>query len=148
MSRVTITALAVLTLALSTGCSTTTTRSPEAAPAVDPGAPAPSAAPEPVQPPEPEEPPVNTVKWTTASEVDNYGFDIYRSLSEDGPFERINDELIAGAGTTDEPQSYVFVDDTIDPAKGYWYYIESISIDGVRERFSPITYVKPKRPQG
>ena len=27
----------------------------------------------------------NTVRWTTASEVDNYGFDVYRSTAEDGP---------------------------------------------------------------
>ena len=88
----------------------------------------------------------NTLRWTTASEVDNFGFDIYRSLAEEGPFDRLTAELIPGAGTVDEPQSYVFVDDTIDPTKGYYYYIESISIDGIREKFSPVTYVKPKKP--
>ena len=87
---------------------------------------------------------VNTIRWTTASEVENFGFDVYRSTSEDGPFERITAEPIAGAGTTDEPQSYVFVDDTIDPSQGYYYYLESISMQGVRERFSPINYSPPK----
>jgi hypothetical protein len=88
----------------------------------------------------------NTLRWTTASEVDNFGFDIYRSLAEEGPFDRLTAEPIAGAGTVDEPQSYVFVDDTIDPTQGYYYYIESISIDGIREKFSPVTFVKPKKP--
>ena len=92
----------------------------------------------------PEKPLVNTLRWTTASEVENFGFDIYRSTSEDGPFDRITAEPIAGAGTTDEPQSYVYVDDTIDPTKGHHYYIESISMEGVRERFSPIQYAPPK----
>ena len=93
----------------------------------------------------PEKPLVNTIRWTTASEVENFGFDVYRSTSEDGPFERITPEPIPGAGTTDEPQPYVFVDDTIDPTTGYYYYLESISMQGVRERFSPINYSPPKR---
>ena len=50
-----------------------------------------------------DEPVVNTLKWTTASEVDNFGFDIFRGSSEDGPFERVNETPIAGAGTVDEP---------------------------------------------
>ena len=87
---------------------------------------------------------VNTIRWTTASEVENFGFDVYRSTSEDGPFERITPDPIPGAGTTDEPQSYVYVDDTIDPTVGYYYYLESISMQGVRERFSPINYSPPK----
>ncbi len=93
----------------------------------------------------PEEPLVNTIRWTTASEVENFGFDVYRSTSEDGPFERITAEPIPGAGTTDEPQRYVYVDDTIDPTVGYYYYLESISMQGVRERFSPINYSPPKQ---
>jgi hypothetical protein len=88
----------------------------------------------------------NTLRWKTASEVDNFGFDIYRTTDEEGPFERITREPVPGAGTTDEPQSYVFVDDTIDPNRGYHYYIESISMAGVRERFSPVVFIGPKRP--
>jgi fibronectin type 3 domain-containing protein len=80
----------------------------------------------------------NTLKWTTASEVDNFGFDVYRSTTEDGPFERMTEEPLAGAGTIDEPQDYVFEDATIEPGVDYYYYIESISLSGVRERFSPV----------
>lgn len=106
-----------------------------------PAEPAPAAE----APPEPEEY-KNTLRWSTASEVDNFGFDIYRGTSEDGPFERITEGPIPGAGTTDEPQSYVYVDDTIDPTQGYFYYIESISVDSVRERFSPVISIGPKKP--
>ena len=96
--------------------------------------------------PDPEDPPVNTLKWTTASEVENFGFDIYRSETEDGDFDRITPEPIAGAGTTDEPQNYVFVDAEIDPSRDYYYYIESISLGGVREVFSPVIRSPAKRP--
>ena len=122
--------IAVAVLGMVAGCATTDGDQGEAVPA-----------------PADEKPPVNTLKWTTASEVDNFGFDIYRSLEKDGPFERITAEPMPGAGTTDEPQKYVFVDEEIDPAKDYFYYIESISLGGIREKFSPVIRSPAKRPQ-
>lgn len=88
----------------------------------------------------------NTIKWSTASEVDNFGFDVYRSESKEGPFVRINEQVIEGAGTTDEPRYYEFVDATIDPRKTYFYYVESISMSGTREQFTPIGKASPKVP--
>lgn len=85
-----------------------------------------------------EDAPKNSLKWTTASEVENFGFDIFRSGSEDGQFEKMTERPLAGAGTTDEPQSYVWEDFDIEKGRDYFYYIESISMSGVRERFSPI----------
>ena len=85
-----------------------------------------------------EEAPKNSLKWTTASEVENFGFDIFRSENKEGPFEKRTDDPLPGAGTTDEPQSYLWEDFDIEKGKDYYYYIESISMAGVRERFSPI----------
>jgi len=85
-----------------------------------------------------DEAPKNTLKWTTASEVDNFGFDIFRSDSEDGPFEKMTHDPLPGAGTTDEPQAYLWEDFDINKGQDYYYYVESISMAGVRERFSPI----------
>ena len=87
----------------------------------------------------------NTIRWTTASEVDNFGYDVYRAKKEEGPFECINETPIEGAGTSDVPQSYVYVDDTIDPDQEYFYYVESISMSGERARFTPVYRVPPKR---
>lgn len=86
-----------------------------------------------------------TLKWTTASEVDNFGYDVYRGASEDGPFERRTEDPVLGAGTTDEPTSYRYVDDGLVPGRDYYYYVESISIHGERERFTPIIRVTAKR---
>lgn len=80
----------------------------------------------------------NTLRWATASEIDNFGFDVYRADSEDGPFERLTDRPIEGAGTADVPTDYAYVDETIVRGRDYFYYVESISMDGQRSRFTPI----------
>jgi hypothetical protein len=87
---------------------------------------------------------INTIKWKTATEVDSYGYDVYRGDSEGGPFVKLTDAPLPGAGTVDTPQSYVFVDDTIAPDTVYYYYVESISMDGVREKLTPVFASKPK----
>ena len=87
----------------------------------------------------------NTPKWTTASESDNFGYEVYRGDSEDGPFVKLTKSPILGAGTTDETHQYKFVDDTIDPCKDYWYYVESISTQGNREKFTPVFKAPAKR---
>lgn len=86
----------------------------------------------------------NTLRWSTASEVDNFGFNVYRGDSEDGPFVRLTEDPIPGAGTTDAPSRYSYADDTIDPRKAYWYYVESLSMGGEIERFTPVFRAKPK----
>ena len=86
----------------------------------------------------------NTLRWSTASEVDNFGFDVYRATSPDGPFTRLTELPIEGAGTSDEENHYSFVDETNDPRVTYYYYVESISMSGERERFTPVAKVEAK----
>lgn len=91
---------------------------------------------------------VNTAHWTTASEQENFGYDVYRGESEHGPFVRLTHQPILGNGTTHETHTYRFVDDQIDPCKDYWYYVESIATDGTRERFTPVFKAPAKRHPG
>lgn len=86
----------------------------------------------------------NVIRWSTASEVDNFGYDVFRGPTEEGPFERVNDSPIAGHGTTDVPQNYEFRDTSIAPNTAYFYYVESISLQGDRERFTPVFQSRPK----
>jgi len=112
-----------------------------------PASPSPAAAASPAPSGSPSPAPLaNTLKWSTASEVENFGYDIYRSDKEDGPFVRINTKPIPGAGTLDEPRYYQYVDSDIDPTRGYFYYVESISLKGVREKFTPVIKAAAKRP--
>ncbi|MCB1576686.1 MAG: hypothetical protein KDI81_04890, partial [Xanthomonadales bacterium] len=87
----------------------------------------------------------NTPKWSLASEQDNFGFDVYRGESENGEFVKLNKDPILGAGTTDETQKYQYRDDSIDPCKDYWYYVESISTSGVHEKMTPTFKAPAKR---
>lgn len=87
----------------------------------------------------------NTPQWTTASEAENFGYDVFRGESEQGPFIKLTKTPILGAGTTDETHRYQFADDSIDPCRDYWYYVESISTQGEREKFTPVFKAPAKR---
>lgn len=78
-----------------------------------------------------------TLKWTTASEVDNYGYFVWRSDSEEGTYTQMNKRAIPGAGNSDTPTNYVWEDRDVELNRVYWYYLESVSVQGVREKFSP-----------
>lgn len=88
----------------------------------------------------------NRIKWATASELNNFGFDVFRGDAKDGSFEKINARTIAGAGSSDTPHRYEFVDDSIETGMVYWYYVESISMSGQREKFTPTFQSKAKFP--
>ncbi len=79
-----------------------------------------------------------TLRWRTASEVDNYGFFVTRAEKEDGPFTTLNARILPGAGNSDVPRSYVYEDFAVEPGRTYWYAVDSVSTKGERERFSPV----------
>lgn len=92
----------------------------------------------------PEQRIANTARWTTASEQNNFGFDVYRGDSEKGEFTKLTKEPILGAGTSDETHKYEYRDDAIDPCKEYWYYVEGITTSGAHEKFTPTFRAPPK----
>ena len=86
----------------------------------------------------------DTARWTTASEQNNFGFDVYRGDTEKGEFKKLTGTPILGAGTSDETHKYEYRDDTIDPCKEYWYYVEGITTSGSHEKFTPTFRAPPK----
>ena len=72
------------------------------------------------------------INWTTESELDNAGFNIYRSPSRTKDFQRINPKLIQGAGTTGERTQYQFIDKTAKPNAAYYYRLEDMDLAGRR----------------
>ena len=73
------------------------------------------------------------IRWITESETDNAGFNILRSHRKDGEYKQINSELIQGAGTTGERNTYRWVDPTAKAGVMYYYQIEDVSFAGERE---------------
>lgn len=85
------------------------------------------------------------LQWTTLSETNNSGWNIYRSLNEDFSVSMlINPELINGAGTSTEETTYEFLDETeIIADTTYWYWLESVEATGNTEIFEPIVLQIP-----
>ena len=78
------------------------------------------------------------INWTTESEVDNAGFNILRSETKTGEFKVINAQLIPGAGTTAERNTYTWTDTTAKPNVVYYYQIEDVSLDGERQTLATV----------
>jgi len=65
--------------------------------------------------------------WTTASETDNLGFNLYRSDSPDGVRVRINESLILAANEL-HGATYTFIDEEVED--GTWFYwLEDIELN-------------------
>lgn len=69
-------------------------------------------------------------EWTTASESNNLGFDIYRKDIGSDAWERLTDDLIAGQGNSSSEADYSFVDYDVTSGKQYTYKLESVSFSG------------------
>ncbi|MBN1997388.1 T9SS type A sorting domain-containing protein, partial [candidate division KSB1 bacterium] len=70
-----------------------------------------------------------TLNWTTESEINNAGFNIFRSEKENTGFEKINSALIPGTGNATTGRSYQYIDRPAD-SKTYYYKLQSVSLNG------------------
>lgn len=87
--------------------------------------------------------------WTTQSETNNSGWNVYRGESADasinGSAIQINSELITGAGTTTLPTDYVFEDEYETIAGNeYWYFLESMDYSGETFIHGSVSLVIPE----
>jgi hypothetical protein len=72
------------------------------------------------------------IAWKTASETNNYGFEVYRKRGEISEWAKIG--FVQGHGTTLAPQSYLYVDQSL-PFGKYRYRIKQLDLDGETEAF-------------
>jgi hypothetical protein len=79
------------------------------------------------------------LSWTTQSESNNLGWNVYRSKTENvEDYEQINEEMIEGAGTTTEQTDYTYADQNETIANNsYWYWIESVDQGGATTLHGP-----------
>jgi hypothetical protein len=79
-----------------------------------------------------------TISWRTESELDIIGFNLYRSDSPDGPFEKINSELIPPAADPFIGGDHSYVDANVTRGQTYYYQLESVDRHGNTTRTDPI----------
>jgi len=78
------------------------------------------------------------MSWTTATEINTAGFNIYRSERAEGPYTRINPQLIPAKNDLIAGGTYTYVDDKTQASQTYYYQLEDIELNGKSARHTPI----------
>jgi hypothetical protein len=82
------------------------------------------------------------LRWTTLSELNNYGFYVERRAPSEQGFTTVPNSFVAGHGTTVVPQYYMFADTL--PHSGTWFYrLKQIDLDGTVHYSDPIRIDMP-----
>jgi len=81
------------------------------------------------------------VEWTTESEVNHAGFNLYRSENPEGPYIKLNDTLIPASPDPIAGGSYVYTDTTVAAGSTYYYKLEDVELEGGTTMHGPIEAV-------
>jgi hypothetical protein len=86
-----------------------------------------------------------TVEWNTETELNTAGFNLYRSEFDQDDYVIVNDVFIDSKGSATSGASYVYVDDTVEAGKTFYYLLEEIQNDGAANRYEDdkFTYTVP-----
>jgi hypothetical protein len=77
------------------------------------------------------------IEWSTESEIDNVGFNLYRSEAENGNYTKINASLVSAKGSATQGASYEFKDNNVQNRKTYYYKLEDIDLSGNSNMHGP-----------
>ena len=81
------------------------------------------------------------VEWTTESEVNTAGFNVYRSESDEGPYIQVNRELIPSSPDPILGGRYVYTDTNVVAGQTYYYKLEDVELDGATTLHGPVEVV-------
>jgi len=77
------------------------------------------------------------IRWTTVTEPNCAGFNIYRSEHENSEYMKLNSSMISGLGNSTTGASYSYTD-TPGEATTYYYKLESITLQGESDFYDPV----------
>ena len=80
-----------------------------------------------------------SLHWETVSEINNYGFEIWRSADPQNGYVKVS-ALIPGHGTTLDPQEYDWTDNAATPTQPY-YRLRQINLDQTVKEYEPVRVV-------
>ena len=69
------------------------------------------------------------LNWVTVSETNNFGFEVQKSDAAQGDYQTLLNSFVQGHGTTVEPHSYSYTDNSA-VAGGWYYRLKQIDLDG------------------
>jgi hypothetical protein len=79
------------------------------------------------------------VEWETASELDNLGFNLYRSDAPGGDYIRLNDTLIPSQSPGSPAGAvYTWLDEEVEPGTTYYYKLEDVDVHGASTLHDPV----------
>ena len=89
------------------------------------------------------------VTWSTTSETEVLGFDLYRSESIEGAPVKLNETMLP-AQHTGSPlgADYAFLDESAAGGVTYYYWLDLIEVSGATERHGPVATRLPDEPGG
>ena len=87
------------------------------------------------------------IEWETASEINNIGFNLWRSTSETGDYARLNDSLIPSQALGSVIGAYYsYTDSDVINGTTYYYKLESVDVNGHAEFYGPISATPGAQP--
>jgi hypothetical protein len=78
------------------------------------------------------------VSWRTAMEINNLGFNLYRSTTRGGSYTKLNDSLIPGLLYSATGKTYTYDDGNVTKGQLYYYKLEDVDTSGNHKWHGPV----------
>lgn len=81
------------------------------------------------------------LRWKTATEINNSGFNLLRSSSPNGAYAKIAGLIPSATPGSILGADYSYADSSVAPGETYFYKLEAVERSGAKEQFGPVSAV-------
>ena len=83
------------------------------------------------------------LNWITESEIENVGFEVWRSLEEEGKYVVLSsfqyNPSLRGQGNSSTRHEYAYRDELVVGGQSYWYKLVDVAFNGARSEHGPLS---------